>query len=70
MLNAREGVRVRGRAHHCFVREEAARDAVADRLLDARADDAARGSLWIEGADENRLEGGPDHVGVPEDYRA
>ena len=64
MLNLRLRVSVRRGAHTGFVREESARDAVADGFLHRDADDTAGGGRRVEGALDYHLEGRDYHAGV------
>ncbi len=67
VVNPRDGVRVRGRAHSGLIGEESSCDAVAHRLLNRRADDAARSRGGVERADEDALYSGNELVKVDED---
>ena len=62
MLDAGDGMRVRGRAHTGLVREEAAGHAELHRLGDRQAERAAHDGLGIKGRDEDEPEGG-NHFG-------
>ena len=62
MLDASDGMRVRGRAHTGLVREEAAGHAELHRLGDRQAERAAHDGLGIKGRDEDEPEGG-NHFG-------